>query len=313
MSLSFTNETMLDISNRLQSVLAGGKKVCFQVINPDLGANIYAGHLIYLDGIAYRYHGYKAWTDLAERLLCRMLTPVRIDDHRVEICFEKLTLEDSFHREENSNEKYGVDSKFFQINKNEEPAFLLAYKQALESVGIATRRRILDLGVNRGDEFSLIKAMVDEASFEKMMLTGVDYSASAIAHAKKSFPEPNVLFFEHDITALKRLELEPFDLIISIGTFQSPSINFKTLLMDLVQNYLTEEGAIILGFPNCRWMGGEMIYGAKVPHYAESEMGLLYSDVVYAKKYLQQKKFRVTVRGKDYVFLTATKFGGKER
>jgi hypothetical protein len=76
--------------------------------------------------------------------------------------------------------------------------------------------------------------------------------------------------------------------------------------MKLVQEYLTQNGALILGFPNSRWMGGEMIYGAKAPNYPYSEMTLLYKDVYYCKKYLQQKKFRVTLTGKDYVFLTAT-------
>ena len=56
-------------------------------------------------------------------------------------------------------------------------------------------------------------------------------------------------------------------------------------------------------------MGGELIYGAKVPNYEYSEMGVLYSDVIYCKKHLQQKKFRVTLTGKDYLFLTGTKTG----
>ncbi|MEA2019584.1 MAG: methyltransferase, partial [Campylobacterota bacterium] len=36
------------------------------------------------------------------------------------------------------------------------------------------------------------------------------------------------------------------------------------------------------------------------------EMSNLYKDVNFCKKYLQQKKFRVTITGKDYIFLTAT-------
>ena len=63
---------------------------------------------------------------------------------------------------------------------------------------------------------------------------------------------------------------------------------------------------MILGFPNCRWIDGEMIYGAKAKNYAFPEMSLLYKDVHFCKKYLQQKKFRVTVTGKNYIFLTAT-------
>jgi hypothetical protein len=79
--------------------------------------------------------------------------------------------------------------------------------------------------------------------------------------------------------------------------------------MDLVQNYLEKDSAIILGFPNSRWIAGEMVYGAKAPNYAMSEMSLLFNDVMFCKKYLQQKKYRVTITGKHYLFLTATKIG----
>jgi hypothetical protein len=76
--------------------------------------------------------------------------------------------------------------------------------------------------------------------------------------------------------------------------------------MDVVQNRLKRDGAMILGFPNCRWIDGEMIYGAMMKNYSFSEMSNLYKDVNFAKKYLQQKKFRVTITGKDYIFVTAT-------
>ena len=76
--------------------------------------------------------------------------------------------------------------------------------------------------------------------------------------------------------------------------------------MSIVQNQLSKNGAIILAWPNCRWIDTEMIYGAKMKNYSFSEMSNLYKDVNFAKKYLQQKKFRVTITGKDYIFITAT-------
>jgi hypothetical protein len=76
--------------------------------------------------------------------------------------------------------------------------------------------------------------------------------------------------------------------------------------MSIVQKQLSRKGAIILAWPNCRWVDGEMIYGAKMKNYPFSEMSNLYKDVNFAKKYLQQKQFRVTVTGKDYIFVTAT-------
>ncbi len=301
---------MLSISTHLKSVLEKGETtVSFEVLNPDALTGTYAGKEVKIENQTYIYRGYKAWMDLAELLFCRMLTPRVIDKDIVCLSFEKLDLEESFHKSEGAEEKYGVDSPFFQIHKNEEPAFLLPYQHALKNVKMHNRRRVLDLGVNAGDEFALIKEISADADYKNTEFIGIDYSASAIAYAQKRFPEENVRFIEHDINRLDELELGRFDLIISIGTFQSPNIDFKPFFMSLVQNYLSPDGAIILGFPNCRWMGGEMIYGAKVPNYTFSEMGMLYSDVIYCKKYLQQKKFRVTLTGKDYVFLTATKIG----
>jgi len=305
--MRFSNEPMSVIVFKIKEALGKQQKVSFEVLNPDVLIGSYAGSEVEINEKPYIYRGYKAWTDLAELLFCRMLTPVILDEHSVRISFEQLNLEESFHKAASGEEKYGVESAFFQIHKNEEPAFLLPYQHALKNVKIHNRKRVLDLGVNSGDEFHLIQELLDKDEFEQIELVGVDYSASAIDYAKQRFPQNNVNFIEHDINHLDDLDLGKFDLIISIGTFQSPNIDFKPFFMSLVQNYLNKGGAIILGFPNCRWMGGEMIYGAKVPNYSYSEMGMLYSDVIYCKKYLQQKKFRVTLTGKDYVFLTATK------
>jgi hypothetical protein len=77
--------------------------------------------------------------------------------------------------------------------------------------------------------------------------------------------------------------------------------------MSIYQNHLENGGAIILGFPNCRWIDGEMIYGAKAPNYSFSELSLVLKDIHFCKKYLQQKKYRVVITGKDYLFLSARK------
>ena len=136
---------------------------------------------------------------------------------------------------------------------------------------------------------------------------GVDYSQSAIEYATGQFSHTKSSFICHDINKLQELNLGRFDLIISIGTLQSSNIKFNEMFMNLYQNYLEQNGAIILGFPNCRWIDGEMIYGAKAPNYAFAEMSLVLKDIHFCKKYLQQKKYRVTITGKDYLFLTARK------
>jgi hypothetical protein len=288
------NQPLLDIITWIKNELKTKDRVVMEVLNPDITTE--------------HYRGYKAWINLAELLHCRVLTPTKISKSTIELIFEKLNQENSFHTAtvQNREEKYGVDSKFFSINKNEEPTFLWAYHKALESVKIENRKNILNLGINKGDEFELIEQMVDREIFKEMNLVGIDHSASALDVAKSRFP--NAIFYRHDINRLDELNLDKSDLIITIGTLQSPSINYKPFLMSLVQNYLTDNGALILGFPNSRWIDHELIYGAIPPNYSYSEMSLVFNDVIFAKKYLQQKKFRVTITGREYIFLTATKF-----
>ena len=306
--MTFTDHTMQEILPILQNSLRSDPSITFNVLNPDL-KNAYAGHQIVINKTKYIHRSYKAWADLAELLMCKMLTPKETTYPYVTLRFEKLQTDESFHLDTNSlnEEKYGVDSQFFQINKMEEPAFLYYYTQALRNVKLSQRNSILNLGINRGDEFQVIKNSVDTDTYANIDLVGIDHSESAIAYARKKFQEINVKLYTHDINELATLNLDKFDLLISIGTLQSPSINFKPFFMSLVQNYLQKDAAIILGFPNCRWIGGEMIYGAKAPNYAMSEMSLLFNDVIFCKKYLQQHKFRVTITGKQYIFLTATK------
>ena len=290
----FTNKTLLKISTTIERELIDNTQITFIIENPDLELNS---------------RGYKTWVNLAELHFCKMLTPKVVNAQLIELTFQKLNRENSFHTAPISNqqEKYGTESIFFNINKNEEPTFLHAYKKALEAVNVHHRKNILNLGINKGDEFELIEQLIDKRIFDSIQFHGIDHSQTALDYARKRFPKDNVKFYKQDINALKELNLEKSDLIISIGTLQSPSIHYKPFLMSLVQEHLTPSGAFILGFPNSRWIDSELIYGAKAPNYPYSEMSLLYNDVIFAKKYLQQKKFRVTITGREYIFLTATK------
>ncbi len=307
--LNFTNSKMLNIINTLQNRLIdlnAKEIILFDVLNPDISTSIYSGNKLIIKNKEYIYRGYKAWIDLAQSLHCRMLTPLVKSENIVTIRFEKLNADDSFHKSiVDKEEKYGQESIFSQIHKNEESAFIVHYLKALQNVSINRRIRILNLGVNSGDEFEVIQKYA--TNFENLELVGIDYCPSAIKTAKDKFKDfSNITFYTHDITDLKSLNLGEFDLIITIGTLQSTNLEFNPLLMSIVQNQLKKDGAMILGFPNCRWIDGEMIYGAKVKNYPFSEMGLLYKDVIFSKKYLQQKKFRVTITGKDYIFVSAT-------
>lgn len=303
----FINEEMFEIIQYLENELKTNNEISIEVLNPNIKDNVYAGEKIKIEDKEFIYRSYKSWSDLAEILFCKMLV-IHLYENTVILKFQKLNKLDSFHNDLNDekNEKYGENSTFFRINKNEEPSFLYAYSNALKNVKIEEKRNILNLGINKADEFDVIKKLVDEETLNQMNLVGIDYSKSAIEYSKTKFSEDNFVFYNHDINKLDELNLKKADLLISVGTLQSSSLNFKLLFMDLIQNYLEDKGSIILGFPNCRWINGEMIYGAKAANYSYSEQSVLYKDVYFCKKYLQQKKYRVTLTGKNYLFLTAT-------
>lgn len=307
--LNFTSQTMLEITTILEEKIDNFNThdiIEFEILNPDIESSIYSGNIININEQNYIYRDYKSWTDLASILQCKMLTPTFLSDSLVSIRYQKLNQDSSFHKDMNDVAlKYGADSTFSKIHKMEEPSFFHYYKQALVNVKLNKRLRILNLGVNSGDEFELISELAQD--FDSLELIGIDYCDSAIQIAKTKFKDmQNISFYTHDITDLESLNIGTFDLIISIGTLQSSNLEFNPLFMSIVQNQLNKDGAMILGFPNCRWLDGAMIYGAYAKHYSFSEMSNVYKDVVFCKKYLQQKKFRVTITGKEYIFLTAT-------
>ena len=278
---------------------------CFETLNIN-GGEIVEAELLESDIDSI---GYKAFSDLAQLYFMKLLTPVKKDETATILKFQKLHVKNSFHNsDDNGSEKYGVQSDFFAIDKTAQFSFLYHYKKALEFVNVKGKKRVLNLGVNRGDEFDVIRNMFTDEEFSSIEFVGIDYSASAIEYAKKEFLQyKNVEFFCHDINRLEGLELGKFDLIISIGTLQSSNIEFNAAFMSIYQNQLSSGGAMVLGFPNCRWIDREMIYGAKAPNYSFSELSLVLKDIHFCKKYLQQKKYRAVVTGKDYLFLSARK------
>ena len=304
----FTNENMIEIIDYLTNYLKNknARFICeFEVLNPDISLNSYGGEKLIIDDEEYIYRGYNAWNALAQILFCKLLTPKISSENFVILSFVKLDLNDSFHKSNlEKSEKYGLDSIFEKINKMEEPSFISYYLNALKNVDVNSKKRVLNLGINSGDEFEVIKQI--SPNYKNIEFVGVDFCESAINLAKEKLSESNFTFVNKDINKLDELNLSRFDLIISIGTLQSSTLNFKTFFMSLIQDYLEDKGAIILGFPNCRWLDTQMIYGAKAPNYSYSELSILFNDVIFCKKYLQQKKYRVTITGKDYIFLTAT-------
>ena len=62
-----------------------------------------------------------------------MLTPRIVNDHTIIAKYKKLNKNESFHKEEKNEEKYGVNSTFASIKKNEQASFLHYYLEALKN------------------------------------------------------------------------------------------------------------------------------------------------------------------------------------
>lgn len=307
--MDLARASLLDILAHVEAELARGARwIELDVLDPDRGHGRYAGEHVTINGIAYVHRPFRVWVDLAERLGLRLLTPRTLDPPFVRIVLEPLDAAARLRAcADDPTEKYGADSEFARISKLEDPGFVIDMTEALERVVLAPGARVLDLGVNTGDELALLLARVPV--LREATLVGIDHSTSAIARARERFAGQRVELHEADLGRLPALGLGRFDLVLSIGTLQSPGIDDRELLRRIVQDHLAPRGAVIVGFPNCRYVDGEVEYGTRMKNFRQPELGLLIKDVAFYRKYLQQHHRQVFVTGKHYVLVTGVNAG----
>ena len=306
----FARQTLLEIIAHVELQLAqGATAIAFDVLDPDHGRGRYAGELVEHDGVRYVHRPLRVWVDLAERLGLRLRTPRPARAPLVTLVLELLDPAARLRLDLAApTERYGPGSAFARLTKLEEPGFVLDMADALARVRLAPGARILDLGVNTGDELALLRALVPAA--RDATLVGIDHSASALAVARARFPGAGVELHEADLNTLGGLGLGRFDLVISIGTLQSPGIDDRELLRRIVQDHLAPTGAVIVGFPNCRYVDGEVEHGTRMKNFRQPELGLLIKDVAFYRKYLQQHGRQVFVTGKYDVLVTGVRHPG---
>jgi trans-aconitate methyltransferase len=330
-----TRASLLDILVHLEAELARGASfIELDVVDPDRGRGLYAGEAVAADAPDDIHRPLRVWLDLAERLGLRLCMPRLVDDRPgcIRLRFEPLDRGATIRGSDAGTEKYGTRSDFARIRKHEDPGFVVDMRDALERVtasiadAVAPERvtasvtdgaapvpstsqralRVLYLGCNTGDEIALVRALWPRLRASHHV--GVDHSASAIAAARARFAAEAslVTFKEADVAASATLAaLGRFDLVISIGTLQSGALDDRELLRRIVQECLAPRGAIIVGVPNCRYVDGELEYGARMKNFHQPELGLLVKDIAFYRKYLQQHHKQVFVTGKYYVLVTA--------
>lgn len=308
-TVRLAHASLLEILALLDERLAAGAtSISLEVLDPEFGRGRCAGEWVEHDGQRYLHRPFRVWVDLAERRGLRLLTPRVRAAPLIELTFEPLdrSLElGALLRADDApsrSERYGADSPFARVSKLEDPGFVLDLADALERALLPSGARVLDLGINTGDEFVLLRALAPVLA--DATLVGVDHSASALAVCRARFPEPRVELHHADVATLGSLGLGRFDLVLSIGTLQSPGIDGSALLRQLVRDHLTPRGAVIFGFPNCRYVDGEVEQGARMRNFRQPELGLLVKDVAFFRRYLQQHGRQVFVTGKHYLLVT---------
>jgi SAM-dependent methyltransferase len=303
---SFSDESLLEIVGFITTELErGAGSVGVRVLDPDYGRGRYSGEVVELDGRRHRHRPLRVWLDLADRLQLRVATPRVVDGGTIELWFEPLDERARWDADASGDitEKYGSASGYARITKLEDPNLLLDMADALERVRLPDAPRILDLGVNRGDELALLLALRPEWVTQARFV-GIDHSASALARARARFGSAAFEFIEADLNAIAALEIGRFDLVLSLGTLHSPGVDDRSVLRLIVQRWLEPRGGVILGVPNCRHLDGEQLFGARTKNFRQPELGLLVKTVAHWKKYLQQHRRKVYVTGKHYVLVT---------
>ena len=308
MSAGASDEGLLAIATRLRALLAAGAQtVALRVLDPDRGRGLYAGERLEVAGQVHVHRPYRVWVDLAERLGLRMLTPERLGDDMVELRFERIDPAARWQSDDTeASERYGRASGFARISKLEDPDLLIDFADALARTRLPAAPRILELGVNRGDMFKLISALDPERA-ARASFVGVDHSETALALARERFPGENFSFVAADVNELP--VLGGFDLVIAMGVLQSPGVDDRGLLRRLIQVELGWTGALILGVPNCRYLDGERIHGARQKNFRQPELSLVIKDIAFYKRYLQQHRRQVYVTGRSYLLVTAVASG----
>jgi len=291
---SFVHEPLAEILAHLR---AAEGAVTIRVPNPDAGHGRYPGEPADADPLSPRHRPLRVWTDLADRLELRLHTPVPLGD-MMALTFSPLDAAATLlQRGTRGPGKYTPGSGFHRASKLEEPDFLLDLADALERCGLPEAPRVLSLGVNTGDELVPILAHRPRAT-----CTGIDHDEAALDVARERFGEPH-RFLQADLTALP--SLPPHDLVICIDTLQSPGVDDRAVLRHLTQDLLAPSGSVILGVPNCRYVDGELLHGARMVNFRQPELSLLLKGVAFYKKYLQQHRKRVFVTGKHELLITA--------
>jgi len=292
---------LVDVVRWARAALAQTGGFELDVPDPDAAAPVSAG-AERRDAATLR--SWRAWVDLAEVLGCRCHTPERLGPTLVRVRFSSLESEAAWHGGTGGAERYDPAGAFAVVRKLEHPGFLVPLLEALERVRPPDGGRVLVLGCHRGDEIEALGWL--DPPPDALAVTGVDRVAGALAQARARFP--GARFVEADVNDLPE-GLGRFHLVVAIDVLQSPQVDDKALLRRLVQRHLEPEATLLLGLPNSRFHGDEVVWGTRTRNYRASDLSLVVRDLAAYRRYLQQHGFVTHVGGRYDLLLGAWRRG----
>jgi SAM-dependent methyltransferase len=337
---TLTSEPLSTVLNWLRAELAACGEARLNVPDPDAGQRLglYPGE----PGPAGIHRPYLTWLDLADLLDTYFLTPVRLTPTRLTPLQEGEPRDEGYVQlhfrrrpiatRDRSAERYAAGSEFGRVNKLEDPHFLHDLSEALTRAALPPTARVLSLGVGSGRELDLLEQVYPGQAFKVL---GLDLDASALERAQTR--HPGAVFWQQDVMKPELVERclaggdeaaqgesaqgesaqgssrqwasaqGRFDLIMALSLFQSPGINQADLLWTLRTRLLAPSGTLILGFPNARYRGNELSYGARMLNFTRPDLSLLVKDLAAARKQLQAHGFKVYVTGKYEVLVTGVR------
>ncbi len=296
---------LAEFARRVRGALAeGATAIDLEVVDPDGGdAGPVAG-------------GWRGWFDLAELLGCRLEAPRALGGGRAGLRLVPLAPEAAWHAATRGDaacgpsdaavtERYADPAGFAAVRKLDHPGFLLPLLEALARVRPPDGGRVLVLGCHRGDEIEALGLL--EKPPAGLQWVGIDHAEAPLAEAARRFPAAR--FLRRDVADLPS-DLGPFELIVAVAVLQSPSIDDRALLRQLVQDHLAPRGALLLGLPNGRFRGRDPVWGARTRNYREPDLSLVVKDLAVYRRYLHQHGFRTHVGGRYDLLLTAWRSEG---
>lgn len=298
-------ERLLDVIAHVEAAFERGESTAWlRVPDPNRAAGLYAGEPEVGGAAGIAPRSWLVWAELASRLRCRLQVGASAGEPSIELGFTKLDESKAWLcNAAIGKEKYAPDGAFGRIHKSEDPSFVLDLRDALGRVGLSRGARVLELGVNTAEVLELAITccpQLRDASF-----VGVDHEPKALEVAAQRLVRFEASFIEADLAGLAELPLGQFDLVMSFSTLQSRGVDDRAVLRHIVQERLRPGGAVILGLPNCTYVDGEVLYGAKMKNFRQPDLSVVVKEIAFYRKYLHQHRFRVFVTGKHELLVTA--------